>query len=165
MKASMSQSILPKIARVKLVRKCLGHPFLLANEWIWNSLPNYVTMARPLQAYGTFLHFLVKLRSARLQRHGTYFLRNRPELQLIRALSNQKPHGSTLNIAVLACSNGAEVYSILWTIRSARPDLKVVLHAIDISNEIVEVAKTGTYSLNGHGLVNSQIFERLSEEE
>lgn len=161
----MSQSILPRIARVKVVRKCFGHPFLVANEWIWNRLPDSFTMARPLRAYGSFLHYLIRLRSARLQRHGTYFLRNRPELELIRTLLSQRPPESALNVAVLACSNGAEVYSILWTIRSARPDLKVRLHAIDISREVVEIAQKGAYPLKGHDMVHSAIFERLSEDE
>jgi len=107
----------------------------------------------------------VRLRTERTQYHGTFFLRNRPELELIRALSNQKAEGSTLRIAVLACSNGAEVYSILWTIRSARPDLKVIMHAIDISNEILEIAKAGVYSLGENALVNAPIFERLTKEE
>lgn len=161
----MSQSILPRIARVKVVRKCFGHPFLVANEWIWKRLPDSITMARPLRSYGSFLHYLVRLRSSRLQRHGTYFLRNRPELDLIRTFSSQKPPESALNVTVLACSNGAEVYSILWTIRSARPDLKVHLHAIDISREVVEIAQKGAYPLKGHDMVHSPIFERLSEEE
>lgn len=161
----MPQSILPRIARVKFFRKCFGHPFLAANEWLWNRLPDSITMARPLRAYGSFLHYLVRLRSARLQRHGTYFLRNRPELRLIRTFLDQKPHESTLNIAVLACSNGAEVYSILWTVRSARPDLKVCLHAVDISQDVVEIAQKGAYPLKGHDMVHSPIFERLSEDE
>jgi SAM-dependent methyltransferase len=84
---------------------------------------------------------------------------------MMRALANQKPPGSTLRISVLACSNGAEVYSILWTLRSAQPDLKITMHAIDISNDILEMAKEGLYSLKIHELVNSQIFERLTEHE
>jgi len=116
--------------------------------------------------YGLFLHSLVKLRSVRTQYHGTFFFRNRPELDMIRTLVNQRTtKGSSLKIAVLACSNGAEVYSILWTIRSARPDLKVILHAIDISNEIVEIAKAGLYSPDTNDLVNSPIFDRITEEE
>ena len=115
--------------------------------------------------YGSFLHSLVELRSPRRQYHGTFFLRNRSELELIRTLSNQKANGATLRILVLACSNGAEVYSILWTIRSARPDLNVIVQAVDISNEILEIAKEGLYSLEQSQLVDSQIFERLTEEE
>ncbi|MFI5092236.1 MAG: CheR family methyltransferase [Candidatus Acidiferrales bacterium] len=105
------------------------------------------------------------MRSPRRQYHGTFFLRNRPELDLIRALSEKRPQGSTLRVTVLACSNGAEVYSILWTIRSARPDLKVVVQAIDISDEILEIAQKGIYSLQFDELIGSPIFERLTEEE
>src|ERR1700731_4997992 len=137
----MPQSILARISRIKVLRKCVGSPFLLVNEWVWNRLPSSLTKAYPIRFYGTFMHALVKLRAARKQYHGTYFLRNRPELQLIRALSNQRPRGSILRISVLACSNGAEVYSILWILRSARPDLKLLVHAVDISNEIVQIAR------------------------
>jgi len=66
---------------------------------------------------------------------------------------------------VVACSNGAEVYSIVWTIRSARPDLKLFVHAMDISNEIVEIAKQGVYSEGSEKTVSAPIFERLTSEE
>src|ERR1700732_2214635 len=161
----MPQSILARMAKVKVLRKCVGKPFLLVNEWAWKHLPTSLTMARPMRFYGALMHSLVELRADRQQYHGTFFLRNRPELELIRALANQRARGSTLRITVLACSNGAEVYSILWTIRSARPDLKVVVHAIDISNEILEIAKKGLYSLKAQELMDSAIFERLTEEE
>jgi chemotaxis methyl-accepting protein methylase len=81
------------------------------------------------------------------------FLRNRPALELIRRLAEQKAHGATLRIAVLACSIGAEVYSILFTIRSARPDLKVVLQAVDISKEILNFAERGVYDPSTSTLV------------
>ncbi len=61
-------------------------------------------------------------------------------------LLNQKAPGSRLDISVLGCSKGAEVYSILWAIRSARPDLKLNAHALDISQEILEFAERGVYS-------------------
>ena len=51
---------------------------------------------------------------------------------------------------MLACSKGAEVYSILWTIRSARPDLRVRMHAVDVSREILAFAEKGVYSLNSY---------------
>lgn len=161
----MPQSVLARMSRAKVLRKCVGRPFLLANEWVWNRLPSSLAKAHPIRFYGTLLHALVKLRAARKQYHGTYFLRNRPELELIRALANQQPKSSTWRITVLACSNGAEVYSILWAIRSARPDLKVTVHAIDISNEILEVARKGLYSLRAQELMDSPIFERLTGEE
>jgi len=115
--------------------------------------------------YGSFLNSLVKLRLPRTQVHGTFFFRNRPELEMILALAQDKSKGSTLRIAVLACSNGAEVYSIIWTIRSARPDLKVMLHAVDISEEVLEIARAGLYSPVANNLVNSSIFDRITETE
>ncbi len=164
----LSESIrsnLGKLSNVKVLRKYAGKPFLASNEWLWNHLPSSITTARLMRPYGDFLHMLVKVRSERGQYYGTYFFRNRPELELIRALANRRPNGATLRIAVLACSNGAEVYSILWTIRSVRPDLKVVVHAMDISKDILEIAKEGRYSLKSPELVDSPIFERLTDDE
>jgi SAM-dependent methyltransferase len=100
-----------------------------------------------------------------MQFHGTFFFRNRPELQMILALVKERPKRSTLRISVLACSNGAEVYSIIWTVRSARPDLKIILHAVDISEEILEIARAGRYLPGVNDLVNSPIFDRITEEE
>lgn len=87
---------------------------------------------------------------------------------MMRSLADRKGKGDTLKVAVLACSNGAEVYSILWTLRSARPDLKINLHAVDISNEIVEIAKAGLYSPqtpDAKDLVTSAIFDRITQKE
>jgi SAM-dependent methyltransferase len=96
---------------------------------------------------------------------GTFFLRNRPALELMRRLAGQEAKGTTLRIAVLACSIGAEVYSILWSIRSARPDLKVVLHAVDISKQVLSVAEDGVYTAAASELVRASVFERLTNAE
>src|SRR5215831_5681373 len=114
---------------IRVLSKYFGGPFLRANEWAWNRLPAFYRETHSVRLYGTFLHSLVKLRSERRQYHGTFFLRNRPELELIRAIANESEKGATLRIGVVACSNGAEVYSIVWAVRSARPDLKLVVHA------------------------------------
>src|ERR1700758_902989 len=161
----MTESILTRASRVEFFRSYAGKPFLRVNEWGWNRLPSALKSARFVRLYGAFLHSLVKLRSQRRQYHGTFFLRNRPELELIRILAEKWPQGSSLKIAVLACSNGAEVYSIVWTIRSARPDLKLVVQAMDISEEIVEIAKEGVYSGESEEAVGSPIFERLTPDE
>jgi hypothetical protein len=57
------------------------------------------------------------------------------------------------------------VYSILWTIRSARPDLKVLLEAVDISEDILSFAQKGIYTADTSDLVGASIFERLTEAE
>lgn len=52
-----------------------------------------------------------------------------------------------MDIAVLGCSKGAEVYSIAWMLKTARPELTINIRAIDISQEIVEFARQSVYSL------------------
>ena len=96
---------------------------------------------------------------------GTHFLRNRPALELMRRLVDQKDRGARLKIAVLGCSIGVEVYSILWTLRSSRPDLELIVHAVDISPEVVQVAERGVYSPEASEMVHSSIFDGLTEAE
>ncbi len=129
-----------------ILRKCI-EAYLFQSRGIWNHLPSSLRFLSPGRAYGRHLHGLVCRYHKRRQNHSTWFLRNRAELELMRQLLAQKALGSSLDISVLGCSKGAEVYSILWTIRTARPDLKVTLHAIDISQEILDFAKDGVYSL------------------
>ena len=111
------------------------------------------------------MHSLVCLSARRQQFFGTFFLRNRPALELMHRLAGEKPHGATLRIAVLGCSIGAEVYSILWTVRSARPDLKVLLEAVDISKDMLTFAEKDIYTPDASELVGASIFERLTEAE
>ena len=74
------------------------------------------------------LDHLVRMHAERKQWFGTFFLRNRAELELLRRVITQKPCASSLNKLMLACSKGADVYSMVWTIRSVRPDLQLNLH-------------------------------------
>ncbi len=117
--------------------KSAVNAYLRLNREVWSHLPPPVRTFPPIRLYGSFVNSLVRWRSARRQYFATYVLRNRPQLQLISRLSGQMAVGSTLRLAVLGCSNGAEVYSTLWTIRSRRPDLNVISHAVDISKDIV----------------------------
>jgi chemotaxis methyl-accepting protein methylase len=80
-------------------------------------------------------------------------------------LASRRAIGSTFKLALLGCSNGAELYSVLWTIRSSRPDLNVISHAVDISKEILELAQTGVYSLRTPQLVEEPIFARMHADE
>jgi chemotaxis methyl-accepting protein methylase len=157
--------LLAKTASLKLFGKSPVGIYLRLNKWLWDSIPIGVRNFYPIRAYGTWLHGLVQLTATRRQYFGTFFLRNRPALELMRRIADGKANGSTLRIAVLACSIGAEVYSILWTIRSARPDLKVQLCAVDISKEILKFAEKGVYTSSASELVGSSIFERLTKDE
>jgi SAM-dependent methyltransferase len=135
------------------------------NARIWRGLPNRAHDLRPVRAYGAWLHQMVGRRSDREMYLGTVFLRNRPALELMRRLIEKKDPGSRLEIAVLGCSIGVEVYSILWTLRSSRPDLELVVQALDISPEVVDVAKRGVYGPQSSDMVHSSIFARLAEAE
>ena len=79
----------------------------------------------------------------------------------MRRLVENKDRGARLRIAVLGCSIGVEVYSILWTLRRSRPDLELDVRAVDISPEVVEVAQRGVYSPAASELVSASIFDGL----
>lgn len=130
---------------------------------IWSHLPGFLQRLPPGQLYARHLHALVRLGAERGQSFGTFFLRNRAELELLCRLLGHYAPCSTLNISVLACSKGAEVYSILWAIRSARPDLKLSVTAVDISPEILEFAKRGVYSRKGLDGLGASNRETISE--
>jgi chemotaxis methyl-accepting protein methylase len=114
---------------------------------VWGHLPPSVRRSRAGHRLGRHIDRIVKLHSDRDQHFATFFLRNRAELALLLRLADRTSQGGRLSITVLACSKGAEVYSIAWTIRSARPDIHLAIHAVDISPEIVEFAKRGVYSM------------------
>jgi hypothetical protein len=162
---SVSHTILAKAARLKLFGKSPAGFYLRLNRRIWEIIPDGLRNFYPVRAYGAWLHSLVRLQATRQQYFGTFFLRNRPALELMRRIADEKAEGSTLRIAVLACSIGAEVYSILWTIRPARPDLKVRVCAVDISRDVLKFAEKGVYAPDTCGLVGSSIFERLTAHE
>ncbi len=111
------RGLLAKTATLKLFGKSPAGIYLRLNKWLWDSIPIGVRNFYPIRAYGTWLHGLVQLTATRRQYFGTFFLRNRPALELMRRIADGKANGSTLRIAVLECSIGADVDSILWTIR------------------------------------------------
>ena len=127
-----------------MIRRCL-RLYLRQGGRIWHRLPASLRNLSVGKAYGRHLHSLVCRYSKRSQNHSTFFMRNRPEMELMCRLVGQKAQGASVAMSVLACSKGAEVYSILWSIRRSRPDLKITLQAVDISQEIVDFAKGGAY--------------------
>ncbi|MBB6142856.1 chemotaxis methyl-accepting protein methylase/mannose-6-phosphate isomerase-like protein (cupin superfamily) [Silvibacterium bohemicum] len=150
-----------KLVRAKILGKSPTSFFLRLNERLWRRLPSSLAGLRPMLSYGALVNTLARMHRVRAQALSTYFLRNRPELEQIRRLLETKGKGETLRVAVLACSTGAAAYSVAWTIRSARPDLKLILHAVDISRQAVEFAEQGVYSRTRPELTNTDIFDRV----
>lgn len=143
----------------------LERRFLHLNERIWSHLPARVRDLRFVRDYGGWLHELVSRGADREMYVGTHFLRNRPALELMRRIVERKGRGERVEIAVLGCSIGVEVYSIVWTLRSSRPDLELAVRAVDISPEVVVVAKQGVYGPDASELVNWPIFDGVTADE
>jgi SAM-dependent methyltransferase/mannose-6-phosphate isomerase-like protein (cupin superfamily) len=156
---------LTRLCKWRLFDKSPISGYLGLNQRLWKHVPSSLIAVGPLRSYGSLLHRLARIRGGRAQAFSTFFLRNRPELELIRRLLDGKTTADTLRVAVLGCSTGAEAYSVAWRIRSARPDLKLVLHAVDISRQAVEFAQAGVYSLTDSQLSSAPIFERMTEAE
>ena len=155
-------SWLTRLVRLRIFGKSPIGVYLRLNERLWNHLPASFTALSPIRLYGNLLHTLARIQGVRGQAFSTFFLRNRPELELIRRLLEQRTKADTLRVAVLGCSTGAEAYSVAWRIRSARPDLKLILHAVDISRQAVEVGKCGVYSVVASQLTSTDIFARMT---
>jgi SAM-dependent methyltransferase len=162
----MAQAMLSRMAGVRILGKSPLGVYLRLNEWIWNRLPRSLTDLRPITFYGHLMHSLVRVQAGRQMYLGTLFLRNRAELELIRRLSSlASKAGRAMKIAVLGSSNGAEVYSIAWAVRSAQPDLKLILQAVDISAEVLRFAQKGVYAPGVSELVNEPVLERMTAKE
>jgi chemotaxis methyl-accepting protein methylase len=132
----------------RYLRRYVGRAYLRGNIWIWTHLPASWGARRVVRRYGGHVHHLIQLRSARTQSVGTFFFRNRPELTLLIRLLKQWPEGATLNLAVIGCSKGAEVYSLSYAIKCARPDLILRIRAVDIDKDIISFAERGVYSIS-----------------
>jgi len=158
-------SWLRRLVRLRVLGKSPVGGYLRLNQYFWNGLPSFVTALAPIRIYGEFLHALAQVQVGRAQAFSTYFLRNRAELELIRRLLDLKSKGDTLRVAILGCSTGPEAYSVAWRIRSARPDLKLVLHAVDISRQAVECAERGVYSLATPQLADTAICSAMTAAE
>lgn len=163
--ASNDLTWLTRLARSRIFSKSPVGAYLQLNRLLWSSLPGSVIASYPIRLYGDFLNILARKHSRRGQLHCTFFLRNRPALELMRRLVDRTAHRDTLRVAVLGCSTGAEAYSIAWTIRSARPELTLILTAIDISEKAVEFAKSGVYVVGGCPFTGTDLFDSLTEAE
>jgi SAM-dependent methyltransferase len=160
-----NSSWLPRLLRVRIAGKSPIGAYLRLNQRLWSVLPSNFIALRPVRSYGGFLHTLARTQGSRGQSHTTFFLRNRPQLELIQRLAARSMTGAALRVAVLGCSTGAEAYSVAWAIRSAHPSVELILEAVDISEQAVRVGKGGVYSPKQSQLVDANIFERMTEDE
>jgi hypothetical protein len=119
-----------------------------ALEVVWNALGRPTQSWRPVRATAELMY----RRACRTQdREGdstyTRFFRNLPQLQVLRDVVLEMDCCASLKIASLGCSSGAELYSALWMIRTARSDLSITALGIDISGISIQKAVAGIYQL------------------
>jgi chemotaxis methyl-accepting protein methylase/mannose-6-phosphate isomerase-like protein (cupin superfamily) len=159
------ESWFTRLVRMELFGKSPVRAWLRLNQAMWDKLPPSFTGLAPIRRYGDFLHMVARRQGKRAQALATLFLRNRPELELIGRLLQGVTPGGSLRVTLLACSIGAEAYSVAWKIRSLRPDLKLTFNAVDISSPAVEFAKAGVYSSGASELTKTNVFEGLSSDD
>lgn len=94
---------------------------------------------------GAFIYDRYVRDTQRLQSQYTCFMRNVPQLEVLRDLLLEKDLGATVRIASIGCSTGAELYSALWVCRTARPDLHFVAQGLDICKPVLEIAQRAIY--------------------
>lgn len=160
----MSEAGLERTAGTRILGKSPIGAYLRLNEWVWQRLPPAVAALRPIDSYGRLLHSLVRRHAGREMFLGTFFFRNRPELELIRRLVEPAALHRPVKVAVLGCSNGAEVYSIRWTLRSLQPG-RLALSGVDVSKSALECAQRGTYSRGISELVREPVCALMSPQE
>lgn len=100
-----------------------------------------------VHSVAAWLHTLSRTLGDRQQSQDTWFLRNLPMLLAIRDTIDDFECGETVRFCTIGCSTGAEIYSVLWMVRKARPDLKILPTGVDISKFAIEKARAGRYSL------------------
>jgi hypothetical protein len=132
---------------MRVTRKA-GHLILGSSQFVWEHLPEPVLEWGAVQSFGRLLHEVVKVRDSRNQSQRTSFLRNRAELDLVHEIVSSKPDDSSVNILVLACSVGMEMYSIQWRLNDLRPRFNFQLSGLELSEQSLDIAIKGEYPLD-----------------
>ncbi|MFS8047828.1 CheR family methyltransferase [Rhizobium sp. BR 314] len=112
---------------------------------IWETIPGSVRRTPIMFRVGRYIYRTFIRNTVRFQSHYTHFMRNPPLLSVIGALASHFPANGEMKIASIGCSTGAELYSFLYAIKTARRDLHVTAKGADISEAVVEVARRGIY--------------------
>lgn len=130
----------------------LARQFKRTGTGIWKRLPSRLQEQPPLRRLNHWIHALSRKYSARIESDSarypstTRFVRYPLMLQTMCDLARDYEFGDSIRLCVMGCSAGAELYSILWALRKARPDLKILATGIDLSEASIAKGKAGRYS-------------------
>src|SRR6185295_13468331 len=126
-----------------------GRGSLLGNAyWFLKSKVLYGAATYP---YGVLRHALLLATCDRTQSHTyTCFVRTPSQLEALAGpvldFLGGTQLGRPLEILVLACSNGAEAYTLASFLSQRCPALDFRITAADLHQEMVECARAGSYS-------------------
>jgi chemotaxis protein methyltransferase CheR len=120
-------------------------------RWVWRHLPESILSTTLFRTCGKRIHQVISHKDR--ESSGGYcrctdtrFFRNMALLEVLRDLAVKKAVGTGLSIASIGCSTGAELYSLLWFVRSTRPDLEIKACGLDISKSVIAKASAGIFS-------------------
>lgn len=130
--------------------KTSSRPFLRMAKGLaqrtWDLLPRYVLDTSVMRRLGHLIFDYHTKHKDRAQTHFTQFMRNVPLLTVLaRLVAEYFPEGATVRLASIGCSTGAELYSVVSVLRAARPDIDLIATGVDLSEAVVETARTGVY--------------------
>jgi chemotaxis methyl-accepting protein methylase len=120
-------------------------------RWVWKHLPESILSTTLFRACGKRIHEAISRKDRKsvgghCRCTDTQFFRNTALLEVLRDLAARKARGNGLSIASIGCSTGAELYSLLWFIRCARPDLEIKACGLDVSESVIAKARAGIFS-------------------
>ena len=145
-----------------IARACTQRQFRVAYvrelfRRLWRSLPAWRRDSRAGVWIGKMIYSQVRHLQPREFSEYTEFLRNRPQLEILRALAEERNCREPLRLIVLGCSHGAELYSAVWAIREGRREFPMSAIGVDISNGAIEAARAGRYA------ADSRLVMKLSD--
>ena len=128
------------------LRRALKHYLVRVLEELWKLITSSGAPHQVRVFAGRVMHRLICRYQEKQMSLYTRFFRNPPQLEALAQLALLWKSRSTLLLAVLGCSTGAEAYSAVWVLRSARPDLRVVCVGLDTSEPAILAARRGIYA-------------------
>lgn len=121
------------------------------SRFFWVRMPKKFTDLEFLRPLGHFFYNRFTYFQSRDQTHSTWFLRNVPQANVLANLiQHDFETGSSVRMASIGCSTGAELYSLLYIVKSHCPNLKFISQGVDICPGVVEIARKAIYNMNEH---------------
>ena len=141
----------------------IKHYLVRGLEEFWKRLSRTNAPPKARDAAGHLVHTLIRRYQEKTMAEYTRFFRNTPQLHALAHLVRERGTETALRVAVLGCSTGAEVYSVVWALRDAIPELDMQCVGLDVSESVVRAARSGVYATGSRELegVSAEVVDLL----